>query len=257
MHRMMMGLALLAMLAGGCGSAGYQGMDSEALMLSRTDETQYQRSAQPESAAAADPGEPDGQGEVGELNFNVRATRKMIYMGRFVLLVPEVRSAQDRIRKLAADMDGYLESMKNDEMIIRVPAAMFDDTAEALKEIGTVAQRSISAQDVTDKHFDLRTRIANHEAMAKRLRELIAQADKTKDALEIERELARVLTALDRLKGRLKMFDSMVAYATLAIELKGTVEYAPPTLNVDLPIAWLKSMGLQDLLRFNGRELLK
>ena len=256
MHRIVMGLALLAMLAGGCGSAGY-GMDSESLMLSRTDETQYQRSAQPAADGDGGVADEDGQSEAGELNFNVRITRKMVYMGRFVLLVPETRSAQDRIRQLAVDMGGYLQSMDSEEMIIRVPAARFVDTSNALKDIGTVAQRRVTAQDVTDKHYDIETRIANHEAMAKRLRELLNKAEKMGDALKIERELARVLTEMERLKGHLKLLNSMVAYATLAINLKGTVEYAPPTLNVDLPIVWLKSMGLQDLLRFNGRQLLK
>ncbi|MFP4140645.1 MAG: DUF4349 domain-containing protein [Phycisphaerae bacterium] len=255
MHRIVMGLALPAMLAGGCGNAGYA-MDSESLMLSRTDETQYQRSAGPASAAAEMTTEDD-RSEAGELNFNVRITRKMVYMGRFVLLVPEVRSAQDRIRRLAVDMDGYLQSMDSEEVIIRVPAARFVDASNALKDIGTVAQRRVTAEDVTDKHYDIETRIANHEAMAKRLRDLLNKAEKMKDALEIERELAQVLMEMERLKGQLKLLDSMVAYATLAIDLKGTVEYSPPTLNVDLPIAWLKSMGLQDLLRFNGRAILK
>lgn len=250
MRRLIIGLALLSACVGGCGTGALP--QSETLMLSRTDQTQHQR-----SAAAASDAESTEASPAGELHFNVRSQRKIVYMGRFVLLVAEVRSAQDRIRELAADMDGYLESMKNSEMVIRVPAAHFDDTTEALKDIGAVAQRSISAKDVTDTHFDLKTRIANHQAMAKRLRELLAKADKMKTALEIERELARVLTDLDRLKGRLKALDSMVAYATLAIELKGAVEYAPPTLNVDLPFAWLKRMGLRDLLRFNGRELLK
>lgn len=257
MHRTVMGLLLLAMLTGGCGSAAYhQAMDSESPMLGRTEEMQAQR---PRTAAiAAESAEPSaGESEAGTLSFNVRAARKMVYMGRFVLLVPETRSAQDRIRKLAVEMGGYLQSMDSEEVIIRVPAARFADTTDALKDIGTVAQRRITAEDVTDKHYDIETRIANHEAMAKRLRELLDKAGKMSDALKIERELARVLTELDRLKGHLKLLDSMVAYATLAIHLKGTVEYTPPTLNVDLPIAWLKTMGLQRLLKFNGRELLK
>jgi hypothetical protein len=258
MRRLTIGLALLAAGVGGCGNASYSLPQSESLMLSRTDGSRFMGDARAAEAQIAEPvTDTESESEDRQLLFNVRAERMIVYKGRFVLLVPEVRSAQDRIRKLAVDMDGYLESMEKTEMVIRVPAVHFDDTTDALKEIGTVARRSISAQDVTDKHFDLKTRIANHEAMSKRLRELIAKADKAEDALAIEQELARVLTDLDRLKGRLKRLDSMVAYATVAIELKGAVEYSPPTLNVDLPFAWLKRMGLRDLLRFNGRELLK
>ena len=205
-------------------------------------------------ATAAEHSEPAApQREVPR--FTVVQARKLVYTGEFKLIVEDVVVAQSAAREMTEKLGGYLGRLDATSMVIRVPAAKFNEAVAALPAIGTVAERSIRAQDVTDKHLDLATRLKNAQALAARLRALLDKAQNVKEALWIEEQLARVQTDIDQIAGRLKLLDNQIAYATLTLEFHGAVRYTPPTLRVKLPISWLRELGLQNLLRFNGQEL--
>ncbi len=194
-----------------------------------------------------------GEGEAPRLS--VVEARKLVYTGQFKLIVEDVRVAQAAARKLAERLGGYLGRLDARSMVIRVPAERFNEAVAALPAIGTVADRRITAQDVTDKYLDLTTRLKNAQALAARLRALLDKAETVKDALLIEKELARVQVTIDRMEGQLKLLSSQIAYATLTLEFHGAVRYTPPTLRVKLPIRWLRELGLNNLLRFGDKEI--
>jgi len=191
----------------------------------------------------------------GREHGGILETRKLVYKGYFTLVVGDITAAQSDTQQMAEELGGYLHLMQEKIVIIRVPAARFNDAIKALSAIGTVAKRRILAQDVTEKYLDQATRLKNAKALAGRLRKLLDDAKNIKESLKIEHELARVQLEIDKLEGQIKLLDNQVAYATLEIAFKGIVAYTPPKLRVKLPISWLNELGLNSLLRFGGREL--
>jgi ABC-type uncharacterized transport system fused permease/ATPase subunit len=200
-------------------------------------------------------GRQSGSNDSDAPAFSAVATRKLVYRGRFTLVVGEIRHAQDKAQKLAENMGGYLESLEATLMVIRVPAEKFHQAVRSLRNVGSVAQRDVEVVDVTDQYRDTETRLENYKAMAKRLRELVAKAEDVKAALEVERELGRIQTEIDKLEGQLRTLSQQVAFARIHLTFQGVTRYTPPKIQVKLPIGWLRELGLQRLMRFDGKEI--
>jgi len=177
-------------------------------------------------------------------------TRKVVHIGTFAVVVGDVVYAMDRTKALAEEMGGYLQRMSGSTITIRVPAENFYQAVTRLDQIGTVASRDITAQDVTEQYFDLKIRLKNAKVMAERLRKLVAQAIDIKAALLVEQELTRVVTEIERLERQLKSLESRVAYGTLTVTFQRLRHAATLTLKVKLPFAWLHGLGLDNLLSF-------
>ena len=177
--------------------------------------------------------------------------RKVIYTGSFTLLVADLKAAADNTRRMAEQMGGYMQHMTSSSIVIRVPAARFDEAVAALGDIGTVTDREVKAQDVTEECEDLAIRLKSAKALLERLLALLAKADNVKDAIEVEREVNRVRTEIEKLEGQINRLSSQIAYATLSVRFTQTRE-APRELKVSLPFPWLRELGLEHLLSIVG-----
>lgn len=178
---------------------------------------------------------------------NVVASPMLIYTADVHMAVFETTKAMDAVEKLARDMGGYLVRRADREIQIRVPAGKFDGSLDEILKLGDVQHKNVSVQDVTEEFVDLTLRIRNLEVVRARLEELLKKADKVPDAIAVERELERVTSQLERMKGRLKLIGELVRFSTI------TVHFAPrPVDHVDskvrLPFPWLDSLGLGSLL---------
>jgi len=175
--------------------------------------------------------------------------RQIVYDGRLTLVVGDVALAMERTRVLTEELGGYLQKMSGEILVIRVPAEAFRQALERLEALGTIVKRDISAQDVTEALLDLEVRLNNAKAMSERLRQLLAKAQDVKAALEVEKELTRVLTEIERLEGQLNALSTQVAFATLSVTFQRIRDLPPtPTLDVKLPFLWLHDLGMDNLL---------
>jgi hypothetical protein len=105
------------------------------------------------------------------------------------------------------------------EIIVRVPASQFDAFTNALATVGEIRNRSIKAVDSGLEQKDLGILVDNLEAALARYRALLDKATEPLQVLAVERELERVRSDLDRIKGRLTFLRDRVARATVAIAL--------------------------------------
>jgi UDP-N-acetylmuramyl tripeptide synthase len=173
--------------------------------------------------------------------------RQVIYTGTFAVLVPDVGSAIEAARRLAEAMGGYVQQQTMSDIVFRVPAARFNEAAEALKVFGTVADKHIDAQDVTEEYADLDLRLKSARALLDKLVVLLAKAENVKDALEVEREVARVRAEIEKLEAQKNRLSNRVAYATLTVRFSPMKE-APRGLKTSLPFPWLNRLGLEHLM---------
>ena len=199
------------------------------------------------AAKAAPDAPPVEAGEVPLLS--VVSPRKIVYTGKLTVVVGDVGRSVTAAKALAAKTGGYVQRMTNDAIVIRVPAAKFDQALAAIEAMGPVTRKNIQALDVTDRYVDLEIRLKNAKAMLAKLTELLAKAKATKDALAVEREMARVRERIERLTGQVKSLANRVAYATLSIRFT-PMQRAPGAIKANLPFWWLRELGLDNLLSF-------
>jgi hypothetical protein len=175
--------------------------------------------------------------------------RKLIYTASLTILVSDVKRAIESTRRLAEGMGGYMQEMTSEAIVIRVPAAKFEDAREALAKMGPVKEQNITAQDVTDEYVDVDIRLKNAKALLEKLQALLAKAQNVKEALDVEKELARVRTEIETLEGRLNLLTNRIAYSTISVAFQRMEEASRP-LKATLPFYWLQELGLHNLLAF-------
>ncbi len=177
--------------------------------------------------------------------------RKVVYTGRLDLAVADPARAVAQTKALAEKLGGYMQRQTRESIVIRVPAGRFDEAVAAVEQLGTLFDKDLQAQDVTETYVDLEIRLTNARALLTKLQSLLAKARDVKDALAVEKEIARVRAEVETLTGKLNRLKNQVAFATLTARFRTAAE-APEELKVRLPFWWLGSLGLEVLLRFEG-----
>jgi hypothetical protein len=181
--------------------------------------------------------------------YTVEATHEaslLAYSADVTLAVFQVDRSLDAVEAVAAATGGYLAQRGDAQVQIRVPRPRFLEALARVEKLGDVLHRNVAAEDVTDEYVDLELRLGNARNTRDRLAELLKAAT-VKDAVEIEKELAKVTEVIEQIEGRLKVLRDRVGYSTIAVSLQAT---APSTVRTSaiLPFAWLDTMGLGPLL---------
>ncbi len=140
----------------------------------------------------------------------------------------EVARPDDVAREFVAMVGawgGYLHSQQGTTLVVRVPAARFDEALGAARALGRVLGESRQANDVTEEFVDLGIRIDTARKARDRLLEVLQKAEKIEDILKVEAELRRLTEEIERMEGRRKFLADQVALATLQVQL---LAIAPP-----------------------------
>jgi len=118
-------------------------------------------------------------------------------------------------------------------------------------DMGVVINKDITARDVTEQYIDLKIRLSNAKALRQKLIALLDRAKNVKEALAVEKELARVRTEIETLEGRVKRMSNQVAYSTISVTFRKYAN-APSQLMTHLPFGWLRTLGVEPLLGLNS-----
>ena len=171
----------------------------------------------------------------------------LIYTAMFHLAVFETVAAIDTIELMARKRGGYLVQRTDAAIVIRVPAPQFHDAVTEVGGLGDVLHREVSVQDVTAEFRDLELRLRNLYAVRDRVEKLLAQSKNVHEALEVERELERITTAIEQMKGRLKYLSELIAFSTIHVNFQPRPTDQVSS-EVKLPFDWLDDLGLPRLL---------
>lgn len=161
-----------------------------------------------------------------------------------------------------AQLGGYVESsevfhggaydeniLRSARMTVRIPAEKLSEFVEQLSGISNITSRSESTEDVTLTYSDTESRVKALEVEQGRLLALMEQAETTQDLLEIESRLTEVRYQLESAASRLKLYDNLVSYSTVHLDIQ-EVRALTPTQE---PTVWQRlSAGFMDNLRGLG-----
>jgi hypothetical protein len=172
---------------------------------------------------------------------NEANARLVVYNATLNLVVDSLSGALDQARGIAAQLGGHLQEMGSDYVVVKVPAAKFEEALAAMGKIGEVTKREIKGSDVTEEMRDLRIRLANAENMRERLTQLLNKGDKVEDALKVEKELERVTETIELLKGKIQYLENSVAFSTITVKCNSPLPQEQ--VAQAMPFMWVQGLG--------------
>jgi len=167
--------------------------------------------------------------------------RAIIYQAGLSIVAPDILAAQRAVQTRAEQAGGYLQELKGTAIIVRVPAAKFEEVMSAIEQLGEVTGRHVQANDVTEEMRDLAIRLENAQNVRKRLEALVERSEKMEDTIKLEQELERVTQTIELLKGKIQYMQSQVAMSTIRAEFNSPLAQKQAVMN--LPFAWVRDLG--------------
>lgn len=131
------------------------------------------------------------------------------------------------IEEAVKGLGGHVVSQQTQFFTLRVPVAHLDSAITRIGNIGELTRRDVSAVDVTAQVTDLKVRIDNLTTLRTRLKGLVERAEIVKDLIELEKELARVTTELERLQAQERGLSRDVAMSHISVRLEEDVSPGP------------------------------
>lgn len=174
--------------------------------------------------------------------------RKILRNADLTLEVAAPTEAQRKITSIAESLGGFVVTSESKQrqsadaagqdlevsLVIRVPAPQFGAALEQIRSIGSrVIQEKTTGQDVTEEFIDLEARIKTQKALELQFLEIMKQANKVVDALEVQRQIAEVRTEIEKLEGRKRFLENRASLSTISVSLQ-----SPATIVVNTSGFW-------------------
>ena len=226
-------LAVLFLLSG---CAAQSAMHYDARMTERASAPAPSRSVTSTTARQAAPPDIQPNTELSEA-----FKPQIIYNATLGLRVDRVSVVQAKAKAVAEEYGGYIGDSSPGMMQIRVPAEQFEPAFDALAALGSVTQRIIKAEEASERVVDLESRLKSLHSLRDRLIVMVDQSENIKHALEVQRELAKVIDQIELINGRLRLTKQQIAYATIDLTISPTP--AEQRLTPGIPIAWVRDLG--------------
>lgn len=159
--------------------------------------------------------------------------------GKVTLYVANVDRAVTALTALTHRQDGEIFALQlqnadgasekpSADMSVRVPAEKFDETMASLGRIGTIRDRSVTAEDLTGDLSDSSARLRNLRRTEDDIRKIMDRSGTVGQVLEAENQLSRVREQIETLESSLKVMRGRVTYS--AIEISAQAEAVPATV---------------------------
>lgn len=152
--------------------------------------------------------------------------RMVIKTANLSVRVKDVDAAYTRAMQLAEEHGGYVQSGTVSEsegaradITIKVNPREFTELIAILEKLGEVEYKSITGQDVTEEYFDLKEQLRTQLALKERLLGYLQKARNVEEMLYVEQEFERVDGNVNRIKGRMKYLETMVAESTIYLTI--------------------------------------
>lgn len=116
---------------------------------------------------------------------------------------------------------------RNGSMTIRIPAEAADQFVSLVGEVSNITSSREDIDDVSLQYVATESRIKALETEQTRLLELLEKAETMEDLLKIESRLTDVRSELEQVTSQLRLYDNLVSYATIHLNVQEVREYTP------------------------------
>src|SRR6185369_670939 len=107
------------------------------------------------------------------------------------------------------------------KLVVRVPFDQFGGALDDIRKLASnVPEEKTTGEDVTEEFIDLEARIKTQKALELQFIEIMKQAKKVEDALEVQSQLADVRTEIEKLEGRKRFLENRSSLATITVNIQ-------------------------------------
>lgn len=206
-----------------------------------------------ESYAAADGLAPAAAPKPGAAGNAIE--RMVIKNANLSLVVKDPIAASRTIAALAEGLGGFvvnsgaslasIDAAGNKYMqaniAVRVPAASLDQALAQIRALAVTGQaetESITGEDVTATYTDLESQLRNLEAAEAQLQQIMAEAKRTEDVLNVFNQLTSIRGQIEQVKGQMQYYSEAAAMSFIGVSL------LPDALSQPIEIGGWKAEGV-------------
>jgi hypothetical protein len=183
---------------------------------------------------------------VAQPQASASSDRRVIRSAELTVELDHPAEGKRRIDALAGSMGGFVvtsEVAQGDggtadraliTITLRVPSARFDDALAEIRKVGRLRREKITGQDVTEEYVDLEAHLRAKRAVEAQLLDILKQARKVADALEVQKALGDARAEIERLEGRRRFLEDQTTLSTLTVRL----EPPPPLVSASGSGLW-------------------
>ena len=240
-------LVLLMVLAG-CNSGREAGTNAPAQAEAKKVEPAAQRDSltySTETVAKSAPGTGRASVEFEQVSLTQGETaasaaeaadRKIIRNANLTMEVNSTSDMQHKVTSIAEAHGGFVvtsEAKQREDadpakrtldikLVVRVPAERFGPALDQIRGLAnTLREENVTGQDVTEEFIDLEARLRTQRALELQFLDIMKQARKVEDALEVQRQIADVRTDIEKLEGRKRFLENRASLSTIVVTLEG------------------------------------
>lgn len=219
-------------------------------------ENQFAESAPPPPPAAQPAVTASKPRGVSQKVAETPATRpQLIKKAELSLVVKSIdassKSVTNIVEKQQGDILGFQNQKPPDSSVrqtasvqIRVPQERLETTLEALAKLGTVQNRALTAEDVTEQLVDSEARLRNLRKSEEMVLKIMERSGSVGDVLKASQELSKIRESIERIDAQLKSLRNQVAYSTISLTLEAAVsaqQTPEPSLSLRVQETWGKA----------------
>lgn len=168
--------------------------------------------------------------------------RLVIKNARLEIVVNEPDKAMDAIGRMAEQMGGYVVSanlyqsrlasgveVPRASITVRVPVERLNEAIERIEAESDrlPLNKTIDSQDVTSEYTDLQSRLRNLQAAEAQLVEIMEEARRTEDVLNVYAQLTQVREQIEVLQGQINYYERSAALSAISVELIANAAVQP------------------------------
>ena len=163
-----------------------------------------------------------------------------------VLHVTDRDLAAEQVLTLAKAAGGWFSELRPDLVALKVPRAQVRAVAGALETLGDVADRGFERTDLGPRIDDLRSQLASRESVLDQYLAVLSTAS-PKSVVSVEREVTRLVSEIESIKGQLAGLEHRSTYADLVVSFRFRERRAPDR-GAASSFDWINTLNVADLL---------
>lgn len=150
--------------------------------------------------------------------------RKIIYSGNLRLEVRNLGEAKETVESWVKRYGGYISNSSESEtsatITANIPSASFAPAMEECGTFGRLKSKNIYTDDVTERFYDLSTRLSTRKVLLERLKTYLATAKTMQELLQIETKINDVTAELERMQGQMNRLSTQIDFSQISVYLE-------------------------------------
>lgn len=126
---------------------------------------------------------------------------------------------ESNINKEKIYVDSKQKLITRGVIVIRIDKDKFDHVMNNINSIGQVLHQSTSADDVTEKYFDIESMLRLLRYEQSRLEQYLQKLDDPDAIFKTEERLTKIRHDIERLTGNLRKWDDLIELSTITINI--------------------------------------